>query len=86
MTLLRRGLRVTAVAVVTVAVGIAVNQVLNGGRWDVRWLVAAVVLAAVAEGLDVWLGSRDGARVPADEAVPVLWPALSGGDGFPLCL
>jgi hypothetical protein len=45
-----------------------------------------VVLAAVAEGLDVWLGSRDGARVPADEAVPVLWPALSGGDGFPLCL
>jgi hypothetical protein len=34
-------LRVTAVPVVTVAVGIAVNQVLNGGRWDVRWLVAA---------------------------------------------
>lgn len=30
------------------------NQVLNGDRWDVRWLIAAIVLAAVAEGLDVY--------------------------------
>jgi tetratricopeptide (TPR) repeat protein len=86
MTLLRRGLRVIAVAVVTVAVGVAVNQVLNGGRWDVRWLAAAIALAAVAEGLDVWLGKRDGARPPADEAVPVLWSDLAGEDGFPLPL
>jgi TPR repeat protein len=85
MTLLRRGLRVTAAAVVTVAVGVAVNQVLNGGRWDVRWLAAAVVLAAVAEGLDVWLG-RDTVRRPAAETVPVLWPGLAGEDGLPLPL
>jgi hypothetical protein len=30
------GRRVTAVALVTVAVGVAVNQVLNGGRWDLQ--------------------------------------------------
>ena len=84
MTVLRRGLRVIAVAVVTVAVGIAINQVLNGGRWDLWWLVAAIALAVVAAGLDVWLGSRDGARQPAVD--PVLWPGLADEEGFPLPL
>ena len=42
MRLLRTGLRVLAVALVAVASGVAVNQVLNGGQWNVRWLAAAV--------------------------------------------
>jgi hypothetical protein len=75
-----------AAALVAVALGVAVNQVLNGGRWNVRWLVAAVVLGALAEGLDLWLGTRDSARGPSDEAKPALWPHLAGGDGLPLLL
>ena len=42
MRLLRTGLRVLAVALVAVASGVAVNQVLNDGQWNVRWLAAAV--------------------------------------------
>ena len=86
MRLLRGGLRIIAVALVTVAAGVAVNQVLNGGQWNVRWLVAALVLAALAEGLDLWLGTRDGARDLGDGAGPVLWPGLAGDDGMPLLL
>jgi hypothetical protein len=59
MRLLRGALRVIAAALVTVAVGVAVNQVLNGGRWNLRWLIAAVVLAFLAETLDLWLGTHD---------------------------
>ena len=33
-----------------VAGGVTVSQVLSGGCWDVRWLAAAIVLAAAAEG------------------------------------
>ena len=41
MKLLRRSLRVVAIGAVAVAVGVAVNQVLNGGRWNLWRLVAA---------------------------------------------
>ena len=75
-----------AAALVAVALGVAVNQVLNGGRWNVPWLVAAVVLAAIAETLDLWLGTRDSARGHGDAARPVLWPDLTGDDGLPLLL
>ena len=84
MRLLRRGLRVVAVGLLAVASGISVNQVLNGGRWNLWWLVAAVVLAVLAEGLDLWLGIHD--RDRADAARPVLWPALAADDGTPMLL
>lgn len=60
MRLLRRVSRLIAVGAMTVAVGVAVNQVLNGGRWNLWWLAAAVVLAMLAEVLNRWLGTRDG--------------------------
>lgn len=85
MTLLRRGLWVTAAAVLVVAVGVAINQVFSEGRWDARWLISAIVLAAGAGALNVWLGKRDSAR-PFVDAAPVLWPDLVGGDGLPLSL
>jgi hypothetical protein len=86
MRLLRRGLRAVAAGLVAVALGVAVNQVLNGGRWNLRWLVAAVVLAALSEGLDLWLGTREGDQGPDVAARPMLWPGLADEDGMPLLL
>ena len=68
MRLLRRGLRVIAVTLLAVAVGEVVNQIRNGGRWNLRWLAAAVVLAVLAESVDLWPGTRDSARGPGDAA------------------
>jgi hypothetical protein len=52
-------------AVLTVAVGAAVNQVLNGGKWN--WWAAgiSVVLVIVAGVIDRWLAHRDGAAASA---------------------
>jgi hypothetical protein len=86
MRLLRRSLRVIAVAVLAVASAVAVNQVLSGGRWSVGWLVAALVLAMLAEGLDLWLGTRETVGGPGAVARPVLWPVLAREDGMPLLL
>jgi len=86
MRLVRRCLRVIAAGAGVVAVGVAVNQVLNGGRWNLRWLVAAVVLAVLSEGVDLWLGTHDGDHGPGDAAGPVLWPGLAREDGTPLLL
>jgi hypothetical protein len=86
MMLLRRGLRIVAAGAVTVAVGVAVNQVLNGGRWNLWWLVAAVVLAVLAEALDLWLGIHDNSQIQDDKLRPVLWPGLAGENGMPLRL
>ena len=58
MRLLRKGLWVTGVALLGVFSAVAANQILNDGQWNVWWLVAAVVLAA----LGGWLGSRGSAR------------------------
>ena len=84
MRLLRRGLRVVAAGLIAVTSGVSVNQVLNGGRWNLWWLAAAVAAAFFAEGLDLWLGFHD--RDPGDATRPVLWPALAGDDGMPLLL
>jgi len=54
MRLLRKGLWVIGVALLGVFSAVAANQILNDGQWNVWWLVAAVVLAA----LGGWLGSR----------------------------
>lgn len=86
MKFLRRVLRVIAAGALAVAVGVAVNQVLNGGRWNLWWLVAAVVLAVLSEALDWWLGTRDSEGISAGAARPVLWPTLAGDDGTPLLL
>ena len=67
------------------AVGVAVNQVLNGGRWNLPWLVAAVVLAVLSEALDLWLGKHDGDH-RRYAARAMLWPSLAGEDGTPLLL
>ena len=84
MRSLRGGLRVVAAGSAAVAVGVAVNQVLNGGRWNLRWLVTAVVLAVLSEGINLWLGTREAA--PNDAARPTLWPGLAGENGMPLLL
>ena len=86
MRLVRGCLRVVAAGAGVVAVGVAVNQVLNGGRWNLRWLIAAFVLAVLSGTLDLWLGSRDGDHGPVDLARPVLWLGLTGEDGVPLLL
>ncbi|MDQ2815555.1 MAG: hypothetical protein M3Z75_27840 [Actinomycetota bacterium] len=86
MSLLRKGLRIVAAGAATVAVGVAVNQVLNGGRWNLRWLVAAIVLAMSAEFLDLWLGTHEKGDGHAVRPGPVLWPGLTGKDGMPLRL
>ena len=54
-----RILRVTAVAAGTVAAGVAVNQVLNGGAWNWWALAASLALATAAEGVNQWLAHRD---------------------------
>ena len=86
MRLLRSSLRVIAAGSLVVFVGVAVNQVLNGARWNWRWLVLAVVLAVLSEGLDLWLGTRDGDRALVSGATPTLWPGLAAEDGKPLLL
>jgi hypothetical protein len=86
MKLLRRSLRVVAAAALAVALGVAANQVLNGGRLNLWWLAAAVVLAVLSEALDLWLGTHDRDHDAADAARPVLWSGLAGEDGTPLLL
>src|SRR5712672_559363 len=61
MVLVRNALRVVAVASGGVAVGVATNQVLNGGKWNLRWLVGAIVLAVLAGTLGEWLAARGAA-------------------------
>jgi hypothetical protein len=86
MRLVRAGLRVVAGGIITVALGVSVNQVVNGGRWDPRWLVAAVILAVAAEGTDVWLGTRGHGDSRGEVARPVLWQGLAWADALPLLL
>jgi TolA-binding protein len=84
--LLRGGLRVVAAGALAVALGVAVNQVLNGGRWNLRWLVAAVAIAVLSEALNRWLGTHGGDHAPADAASPTLWADLAAEDGTPRLL
>lgn len=86
MRLLRGCLRVVAAGAGVVAVGVAVTQVLNGGRWHLRWLFAAVVLAVLSAGFDRRLGAHDGNNGTGDATRPVLWPGLAREDGTPLLL
>ena len=62
---MRKVLRAVVVGLAAVAVGVATNQVLNGGRWDLPWLAGAIVLAALAEGVNLLLEARGRAR-PGD--------------------
>jgi hypothetical protein len=59
---MRKFLRAVVVGLAAVAVGVATNQVLNGGQWNLPWLAGAIVLAALAEGLNLWLEARGQAR------------------------
>jgi TPR repeat protein len=86
MRLLRRSLRIIAAGAVTVAVGVAINQVLNSGRWNLWALAAAGALAVVSEALDLWLGTRDKDLSKNATPRPTLWPNLTGEDGRPLRL
>ena len=58
-----------AVAAGTVAAGVAVNQVLNGGAWNWWALAASLALATAAEGVNQWLAHRD-ASSPEAGKVP----------------
>ena len=79
MKLARPALRTVVVAAAGVAVAVAVTQVISGGRWDWRWLAAALLLAIVAGVLDQQLGRRTDDTRPQ----PALWPALRDSDGKP---
>jgi hypothetical protein len=59
---MRKFLRAVVVGIVAVAVGVATNQVLNGGKRSLPWLAGAILLAAVAEGINLWLEARTQAR------------------------
>ena len=86
MVLARNALRVVAVASGGVAVGVATNQVLNGGKWNLRWLVGAIVLAVLAGSLGEWLAARGAAAGRKVAPDPLLWPGLGAQDGKPMPL
>ena len=87
MTSLRGSWRPIAVGVLAVAVSVAGNQILNGGKWNLWWLLGAIVLAVLAEGLNMWLGSHESDHyLGGGPARPELWPNLKGDDGVPLLL
>ncbi|MGI5227510.1 hypothetical protein [Actinoallomurus sp. CA-142502] len=72
--------RVIGVAAMAVAVGTAVNQILNGGRWNWWALAAALTLATLAEGVNRWLVRSD---VRDEQIRPTLWPTLTAPDESP---
>ena len=71
---------VIAAAVLTISLGVATNQVLNGGDFQPLWLVLGLVLAVLTIVLQRWLDRRDLADA---EFQPVLWPELTDGSGRP---
>ncbi|MFI6604158.1 tetratricopeptide repeat protein [Nonomuraea sp. NPDC050536] len=71
---------VIAAAVLTISLGVATNQVLNGDDFQPLWLVLGLVLAVLTIALQRWLYRRDLADA---ELQPVLWPELTGGSGRP---
>ncbi|MBB5781868.1 tetratricopeptide repeat protein [Nonomuraea jabiensis] len=75
--------RVAAVAVLTVTVGVAINQILNGTTLQPLWLITGLVLAALAETLQQWLARCDAV---AGSITPVLWPQLTDTSGRPKTL
>lgn len=81
-----RGVGCVIVGLVAVAVSVSANQVLNGGVWNLPWLVGAIVLAIFAEALSMWL--EVGSRTDSCEAAarPMLLPGLLAQDGMPLLL
>ncbi|MER5421170.1 NB-ARC domain-containing protein [Streptosporangium roseum] len=52
-------LRIVVAAAGTVAVGVAVNQILNGGTWNWWALGTSAGLAITAEGMNRWLARRE---------------------------
>ncbi|WP_433241100.1 ATP-binding protein [Actinomadura nitritigenes] len=70
MRLFQWGARLVCVAAGTVAVGVAVNQILNGGVWNIPWLVASLIAAGAAEALNVWLGRVDQLSDPSRTLPP----------------
>lgn len=56
---LRRAARTVSTAAGTVAAGVAVNQILNGGMWNIPWLIASMTIATAAEAANFWLSRMD---------------------------
>ncbi|MEV0228260.1 tetratricopeptide repeat protein [Nonomuraea sp. NPDC050786] len=71
---------VIAAAVLTISLGVATNQVLNGTDFQPLWLVLGLVLAVLTIVLQRWLDRRNLADA---ELRPVLWPELIDGSGRP---
>ncbi|MFF3438450.1 NACHT domain-containing protein [Streptosporangium sp. NPDC002721] len=69
MGVVRRGLRVVALASLGVAGGVAVNQILDGGIWDWRWIVAALTFGIGLKVLETWLGRIDAPGEPVEQAL-----------------
>ncbi|CNE98014.1 LuxR family transcriptional regulator [Mycobacterium tuberculosis] len=77
---LRRAARTVSTAAGTVAAGVAVNQILNGGIWNISWLIASMTIATAAEAANFWLGRLD--TGPGDRSAGPLPPPRAGhGEG-----
>ncbi|WP_198653840.1 FxSxx-COOH system tetratricopeptide repeat protein [Actinocorallia populi] len=69
--------RVVVVAAGTVAVGVAINQVLNGGEWNWWALGVAATIAVAAEAVNQWLARRDVIRSEPQPSAQVPVPLES---------
>ncbi|WP_238012289.1 hypothetical protein KZZ52_31520 [Dactylosporangium sp. AC04546] len=67
-----------AVALTTVLSGVAINQVLNNGNWDWRWLAAAIAVVLAGGLVAKRLPGPTGATAAPDHAVDVVERELAG--------
>lgn len=63
-------MRLISAASGTVAAGVAINQILNGGVWNLSWLIVSLVVAVAAEGLNLWLNHWEPAAGKGHEGTP----------------
>lgn len=63
--------QVVVVAAGTIAVGVAINQILNNGSWSWWWLASASVLAIAAQGVNQWLSIHDRPSPPTESGEPL---------------
>ncbi|MFI0411516.1 tetratricopeptide repeat protein [Actinomadura sp. 3N508] len=73
----------------TVAVGVAINQILNGGAWNLMWLIISLAAAITAESVNIWIGHQDtsldqqGTGPPAGRRLPAGYSTHDGSAHIP---